>query len=233
MTARGGEKRDESYASHATTLTPGPTVPVWHSQHRCTVVYRRVLIGLTIGLTAVCVAGSMGWVVISMRRDRRKLHELPRTPIRDLVAGDRVRIVGTARKLDGDVGGIYTGTPCLATHGWISGDADGNLSAPDDRVVAFRVEDDTGSIAVAVAHTKLQLTGTSVDMTTSKAFGASIVARESAAAGGGFTYWEDRLDADSRVAVIGYVVRGDDGALRLAGRDNDPLVIANVSAAFE
>ena len=29
------------------------------------------------------------------------------------------------------------------------------------------------------------------------------------------------------------VVRGDDGAFRLAGRADEPLVIANVSAAFE
>jgi hypothetical protein len=191
------------------------------------------MIGLTIGIIAVGVVGTMVWAVFAVRHDHRKLHALPRTPIRDLVAGSRARVVGVARKLSDDVGGIYTGTPCLATHGWISGDADGNLSAPDDRVVAFRVEDDTGSITVSVAHTKLQLTGTTVDMAKTKSFGASIVARESGAMGGGFTYWEDRLDADSRVAVIGYVVRGDDGGLRLAGRDNEPLVIANISAAFE
>jgi hypothetical protein len=191
------------------------------------------MVGLTIGLIVVCVAGSMGWVWIAMRRDRRKLHELPRTPIRELAGGARVRIIGTARKVDGDVGGIFSGTPCLATHGWISGGEDADLQAPDDRVVAFRVEDDTGSINISVAHTKLHLTGNSVDVAASKVFGSSILAREGNAAGGALTYWEDRLDADARVAVIGYVVRGDDGALLLAGRDNDPLVIANVSAAFE
>ncbi|MEP6862221.1 MAG: GIDE domain-containing protein [Deltaproteobacteria bacterium] len=191
------------------------------------------MVGLTIALVAVCVVVTMGWAVLAVRRDGRKLHELPRTPIRELVAGERVRVVGTARKISDDVGGIYTGTPCLATHGWISGDDDGNLSPPDDRVVAFRVEDDTGAITVSVGHTKLQLAGTIVDMAKAKSFGASIVARESGAMGGGFTYWEDRLDVDTRVAVIGYVVRGDDGALRLAGRENEPLVIANVSAAFE
>ena len=132
------------------------------------------------------------------------------------------------------LGGIFTGTPCLASHGWISGDPDGNLSPPDDRVVAFRGEDDTGSIPIVVAHAKLHLTGNPVDMAKSHAFGASIVARESGAAtGGGLSYWEDRLDADTRVAVIGYVVRDNAGALELTGRANDPLVIANVQAAFE
>jgi hypothetical protein len=191
------------------------------------------MVVLTIAIVVVSVVGCMAWVVISMRRDGRKLHELPRTPIRDLVGGARVRVIGTARRVDGDVGGIYTGTPCLASHGWISGDENSNLTPPDDRVAAFRVEDDTGSIAIQIEHVKLQLTGKSVDMAKSKVFGASIVARESNAAAGALGYWEDRLDIDARVAVIGYVVRGDDGGLRLAGRENDPLVIANVSAAFE
>ncbi len=64
----------------------------------------------------------------------------------------------------------------------------------------------------------------------SRGAGARIVVRET---GSAVSCWEDRLDADTRVVVIGYVLTGDDGALRLAGRGDDPLVIANVSAAFE
>jgi len=188
---------------------------------------------LPIALIAASVVGTAVWVWWSMRRDRRRLQELPRTPIRDLVGGARVRVVGTARKIDADVGAIYTGTPCLACHGWISGGESSNLSPPDDRVTVFRVEDDTGSIPIQIDHVKLQLSGTTVDVAKSKVFGASVIARESGAAAGQLIYWEDRLDADTRVAVIGYVVRGDDGGLRLAGRENEPLVIANVSVAFE
>ena len=187
---------------------------------------------LPIAIVVVSVAGTVGWMAWSLRRYRRKYRGIPRTPIRSLVAGSRVRVIGIARKLDGDVGGIFTGTPCLASHGWISGGSDAGLSDPADRVVPFRVEDDTGSILVSIAHVKLELAGSRVDLASSKAFGSSIIAREGNAAGGGLTYWEDRLDADSRVAVIGYVVRDDKGALVLAGRDNDPLVIANVVVAF-
>lgn len=184
-------------------------------------------------LVAVVVVSALGSVAWSWRSFRRKYRGIPRTPIANLVAGTRVRVIGTARKVDGDVGGIFTGTPCLASHGWIQGGSDAGLSDPADRVVPFRVEDDTGSIVVSIAHVKLDLAGSTVDLASSKAFGSSIIAREGkAAGGGGLTYWEDRLDADTRVAVIGYVVRDDKGALVLAGRDNDPLVIANVVVAF-
>lgn len=186
-----------------------------------------------IAIVVVSVAGTIGWMAWSLRRFRGKYRAIPRTPIGSAIAGSRVRVVGTARKLDGDVGGIFTGTPCLACHGWISGGSDAGLSDPPDRVVPFRVEDETGSILVSVSHVKLELSGTTVDVANSKAFGSSIIAREGkAAGGGGLTYWEDRLDADTRVAVIGYVVRDDKGAMVLAGRDNDPLVIANVVVAF-
>ncbi len=188
------------------------------------------MLALTIGIVVVSSAGFVGWMMWSLKRDRRKLRELPRTPIGTLTTNTRVRVIGTARKLDADVSAIYTGTPCLACHGWTSGDEDANLPAPDDRVVAFRVEDETGSIVISLSHIKLQLGGSVVDVAKTKVFGASIVARE---AGSAVTYWEDRLDADTRVAVIGYVVTGDDGTLRLAGRGDEPLVIANGSAAFE
>ncbi|HET9992765.1 MAG TPA: hypothetical protein VFQ65_29725 [Kofleriaceae bacterium] len=191
------------------------------------------MLAFTIVFVIASVGGTITWGVWSVRRELRRLHALPRTPIRDLVGGSRVRVIGTARRIDADVSAIYTGTPCLACHGWMSGAEDADLSPPDDRVTVFRVEDDTGSIPIQIDHVKLELTGTSVDVAKSKVFGASIIEREAGAAPGQLTYWEDRLDADTRVAVIGYVVRGDDGDLRLAGRENEPLVIANVSAAFE
>src|SRR4051812_8736165 len=121
------------------------------------------MIAFTIGLIAVCVVGTLGWMSISLRRYRKQLQALPRTPIRDLVGGTRVRVIGTARRIDADVGGIYTGTPCLACSGWIAG-GDANLSPPEDRVVPFRVEDDTGAVAISIAHVKLELSGIKVDL---------------------------------------------------------------------
>ncbi|HEX7700591.1 MAG TPA: hypothetical protein VF403_07720 [Kofleriaceae bacterium] len=187
-------------------------------------------------IMVVSSVGTIGWVFRSIKRKNRLLHALPRTPIRDLVAGSKVRIIGTARSLGQDVGAHFSGTVCLACHAWISSamGSDGNsMPQPDDRVVAFKVEDDTGSIEIAVEKVSLDLHGNIVEMTTSHGFGASIIARENGSRGGsGSKYYEDRLTPDSRVAVIGYVVRADDGTNRLTGKPRDPLVIANVVDAF-
>ena len=98
----------------------------------------------------------------------------------------------------------------------------------------FRVEDETGSIEIVVDHATLRLAGHIIDLAKTKAvFGAGMLARESSSlAGGRVTFWEDRLEPDARVAVIGTVVSGDDGTPRLAGRAQEPLVIANVEEAF-
>jgi hypothetical protein len=180
-------------------------------------------------LVVLLAAGTIAGMVWADRRTNRQLHELERTPIRDVVGGERVRVIGMARKLADDVAAAYSGTICIACKSWVYTSGDGD--SPDDivRVVPFRVEDETGSIAVAVEHATLQLRGHSIDLDKAKVFGAGIMRRE---AGGTMDVWEDRLEPDTRVAVIGIVVRGDDGAYRLTGREHQPLVIANVDAAF-
>ena len=192
------------------------------------------MLAIVLVLVAVSVVGTMGGAIWSTSRQRRRLHALPRTRIAELVGGRRVRIVGTARSLGQDVGAAFSGTVCLACHCWMGTSGDGDTPDPVDRVAPFRVEDDTGSIAVEVEHVTLELTGHLVELSSAPVFGASIIRREAGTlAGGSVDCWEDRLDLDGRVAVIGYVVRGDDGNLRLTGRAQDPLVIANVAAAFE
>jgi hypothetical protein len=183
-------------------------------------------------LTVMTLVGTIGWVVWSFQRERHLLHALPRTPIRDLVVGSKVRIIGTARSLGHEVGGHISGTPCLACHSWIltMAGSDATTMPPyEDRVVAFKVEDDTGTIDIGVEKVSLLLNGGIVDVKDSHAFGASVVRREGGLA---VTYYEDRLPVDSRVAVIGYVVTSSDGTKRLTGQRKDPLVIANVADAF-
>jgi hypothetical protein len=101
-----------------------------------------------VGSIVVVTVASIAFMFWADRRRRRKLFALPRTKIADVVGGERVRIVGIARKLADDVGAAYSGTVCLACKCWASAGGDGDT--PDDviRVVPFRVEDDTGSIDI-------------------------------------------------------------------------------------
>ncbi len=197
------------------------------------------MIGWVIGLVGVIVVGVGGWTAWSLKTMDKELTRLPRTAIKDLVAGQRVRVIGIARKLAEDTAGPYTGKVCLATHAWVS--TSGNDATPPDtdRIVPFRVEDETGSVELFIGHghVKMRLAGELVDMDKSKAFGASIIRREAGSSmysngPSGPRYWEDRLDVDGKVAAIGYVTRKDDGAYHLTGTPDEPLIIANVSRAF-
>ena len=177
------------------------------------------LLLIAFGSTAALVVGI--WVKGSWARWQaaKRMRALPRTKIRDLVDGQRVRIVGTARSLGELTTGVFSGTPCLATTAGsaASGRNAMNVPQPEDRSVAFRVEDDTGAVDVDAVGATLSIAGSeSIDLAASQAFGASIIGREGASGARRMRYFESRLAPDEQVAVLGTVARDAAGGLRLA-----------------
>ena len=196
-------------------------------------------------ITGAVVVGTLGWLLIDFKRTMRKagredaaLHALPRTPVRDLAEGTRARIVGIAIGHDDYAAAPFSGTPCLAFHGDRSATiVDANetttttVHGPASQDVRpFRVEDDTGSIEIAVEHATLSLFQRPVSPETaaSRVFDSKLLARDAVST----SYHESLLLPDDRVAVIGTVARGPDGKLHVAGTPDAPLVISNLPAAL-
>jgi len=193
--------------------------------------------------TCLIVFVSMG---ISLRRFMRKaeqhdaeLQALPRTPIKDLVAGSRVRIVGIAHGSD-LVKAPHSGTRCIAVrtessaavrHGDGSTGWTERFNAPTvHEIRPFFINDGTGNIAVEIEHVTLDLDLVPVSNAQIQAnvFGAKMIARESSST----SYKEWRLAQDSPAGVIGTVGTASDGTLRIVGTVESPIVISNRRAAL-
>jgi hypothetical protein len=194
---------------------------------------------ITLAAMVVLFGAIMLVVRIQVRRavatNNAALQALRPTAIRELVDGARVRVIGTANGTE-LVKAPYTGAACLAFHGSSSartaeGRRSQTLRGPDTREVRpFTIDDGTGTIAVDVAHVRLDLAlhlPTDEDVQ-NNVFGARMLARDTA----GTSYYEHILEPASPVAVIGTVSRGDDGALRLVGTAATPLVVSNHTAAL-
>ncbi|HEY0251311.1 MAG TPA: hypothetical protein VGC41_07270, partial [Kofleriaceae bacterium] len=156
----------------------------------------------------------------------QRTHRKPRTLIANLSPGAHVRIVGKARKITEQTTGPMTGKPCLATTGFSNiTHYDGLAGKRIEIVVPFRIEDETGSIAVTPSdYHELHLAYEIHDLTKASGFGASIVERERAQTGSREDS-ESRLDFDARVEASGIVLRAEDGSLRITGTAREPLVL--------
>ncbi len=186
-----------------------------------------------VGVTLVVVTAGIRRTIAA---NDAQLQALRPTSIGELVEGARVRVIGTANGPE-LVKAPYTGAPCLAFHGSSSARIEGGrtgdrtVQGPDTRDVRpFTVDDGTGTIAVDIEHVTLDL---AVHLATQEdiqrhVFGAKLLARDTA----GTTYWEHILEPATKVAVIGQVVRGGDGALRMVGTAQSPLVVSNHDAAL-
>ena len=205
-------------------------------------------------LTAVLLGAGLGVVIVvgttlmnrafgrSIEREVGALHALPATAIAELREGQRARVVGTAIALGETTKAPYTGKVCIAydAHTYLPGD-DLGQAHKDQQVLPFRVRDATGTVEVALVHVELELQAhlLEVEQPGFRAFGAGIVERELAAQRGAYgtpdhiDHFEDVLEPDQPVAVIGLVTRDDDGKLRLAGTVQQPLVISNLQAALQ
>jgi hypothetical protein len=182
---------------------------------------------------------SLGRFLRKERIREAELHALPRTPIKDLVVGSRVRIVGIAHGSD-LLKSPYSGTPCIAFHGESnakihhSNDSTGWTEKFEGPTVhelrPFFIDDGTGKIAVAIDHANLdlELPPVSKDQVEAHVFGAKVIARETSST----SYAEWLLAPDTRAGIIGTVGRGDDGGLRIVGTAESPVVISNRPAAL-
>lgn len=205
-------------------------------------------------LTAMLLGAGLGVVIVvgtrlldrsfrrSIEREHAALHALPPTAIAELREGQRVRVIGTAVAAGETTKAPYTGKPCIAydAHAYLPGDDIGQAHK-DKQVLPFRVRDASGTVEVALGHVELELEPhlLEVEQPGFRAFGAGIVERELAAQHGAYgtpariDHFEDVLEPDRPVAVIGLVTRDDDGKLRLAGTVQQPLVISNLPAALQ
>ncbi|MGE5182798.1 MAG: hypothetical protein ACM31C_12075 [Acidobacteriota bacterium] len=184
--------------------------------------YTLELAAFVLGMLALTIV-VMVWMY---RRDQRKLHAVRRVRIADLVEGQRARVVGTAVSVGETVDAPHSGTKCLACRAW-QYSADYNYRPPPDdvRLVRFQVRDDSGTIEVSVKHAKLQLQGHEIDGQANP-IGNHLLHHA------GIHVWEDRLATDDQVAVTGFALRRNDGALYLAGSDDSPLTISNKDDAL-
>jgi hypothetical protein len=175
----------------------------------------------------------------SIGRDNAMLQELAPTAIRDVVDGQRVRIIGTAT--GGEVlKAPYSGVPCLAFHGTRSVEVSDNRDQvrtisglPSQDVRPFTVDDGTGTVMVEVRDVQTAKLDLAVHVVTDEdvnnhVFGARMLARDTASQ----TYWEHILEPASKVAVIGRVSRAADGTLRMIGTVDAPVVVSNHESAF-
>ena len=205
-------------------------------------------------LTAVLLGAGLGVVIVastllinrsmirSIERKQAALRTIPPTPIAELREGQRARVIGTAIAVGETTKAPYTGRTCIAydarTH--LPGDR-GSYGHKDKQVLPFRVRDATGTVEVALGHVDLELEPhlLEIDQPGFRAFGAGIVEREMAARGNSpgrldrVDHFEDVLEPDHPVALIGLVTRDADGTLRLAGTMQQPLVISNEQAALQ
>jgi len=194
-------------------------------------------------VTGIVVLVTLAWVGIGATRvwrqagrDAAAVQPLPRTKIRDIAAGARVRVIGIAVGHDDYAKAPYSGTECLAFHGERSAtvgtdDAPARVDGPStDEIRTFHVEDDTGTIELAFEHVTLKLVTRDVSgaVAAEHVFGAKLLARDAVAT----TYREALLLPDDRVVVIGTAERRGDGKLRLTGTAEVPLVISNEPLAL-
>jgi hypothetical protein len=160
--------------------------------------------------------------------DARARRVVPHGAVRDLMAETRVRVIGTAQPLDEELIGPHTGKPCLAYEARVY---DAHLQVQKKSgVVAFRVQDDTGTIDVIVEHVTLDL---APDLTGVKELGAGVIARNTDGHHYPPALWEHALRPHARVAVVARVVRNDRGELALVGTATEPVVISTWTAALE
>jgi len=193
----------------------------------------------------VAVLSAMAWsyynaMVRGPRRERAALHVIPRTAIRDLVEGASARVVGTVVASDELVRAPYTDRPCLAFRAHTKSKqlslATGRRfstmepveSEPIQRVVAFRVRDDSGEVAIVVDHVKLLLEDACIDPHEATKHTPVVTSSD-----GKTDYHEAKLLEQQPVAVTGLVRRAADGTLQLAGTARKPLVIATRDGALE
>jgi hypothetical protein len=160
-------------------------------------------------------------------REARARRAVPHAAVRDLVADSRVRVIGTAQPLDEELIGPHSGKPCLAYSARVYDEA---LQVQNKSgVVAFRVQDDTGTIDVIVEHVTLDL---APDLNV-KELGAGVIARNQIGGRYPAALWEHALRPHARVAVVARVVRNDAGVLTLVGTAKEPVVLSTWSASLE
>ena len=160
-------------------------------------------------------------------REDRARRVVPRGAVRDLVAETRVRVIGTAQPLDEELIGPHSGKPCLAYNARVYDD---HLQVQKkSSVVAFRVQDETGTIDVIVDHVTLDL-APDLDV---KELGAGVIARNRVGGRYPASLWEYALRPHARVAVVARVARDDRGKLTLVGTATEPVVISTWRASLE
>jgi len=196
-------------------------------------------------LTALLTIGALGagfaYLAVSFALDRRRharegglLHAIPRAAVRDLIDGQRVRVVGTVVSNDEFIKAPYTGRLCLAfrarTHASPLSMHDLSFSLPHDskpsqRAIAFRVMDDSGDVEIDVEHIALELDEHLIDV---EEAGKHVIVMQNAT----IKYWQATLTEHQRVAVIGVVRRSAAGAPRLTGTAAEPMIITTNDAAL-
>lgn len=181
----------------------------------------------------VLVAVSIWQVSHGIAKRDRELHALPRTMIGELVVGARVRVVGRAYALGDTTVAPLSGKRCLAYDSkTFLEDDDRHLGRKSHQVLPFQVADESGAIGLAFDFVTLELALLVPDREGPQlsTFGEGVLQRESGT--GGVDHFEGVLEPEQKVAVIGTVEHGPDGALRLAGTAQQPLVISTDHAAF-
>lgn len=191
-------------------------------------VYGLILVGTVVLGT---LAAMVWYMPRKFARDDRARRAVPACAVRDLVAGTHVRVIGTAHAIGEPLTGPHTGKPCLVyeAHAY---DADGELRMMYGGVT-FRLQDDTGTIVVAVEHVKRDL-APELTLTAPRGFGAGVIARNAALADESVpALWESALRPEAQVAVTAIVALDDRGDLVLAGTAQVPIVISTFGVSFE
>ncbi|HEX8110210.1 MAG TPA: GIDE domain-containing protein [Kofleriaceae bacterium] len=159
---------------------------------------------------------------------QKKLRKIAVAKIGTLAPGPHiVRVVGTARAVGAaTTAGPYSGTPGVAAvfERWDSQ----RIQRLDRQVrhVPFVVEDETGSVQIALEHADFALELLPVKLAETgpnRVFGAGIIAANREAAGDTL---ECVVKPGDRLAVVGYVYARPDG-LVLAGTAASPVVVSN------
>jgi hypothetical protein len=191
---------------------------------------------VTVFIFAVIVVSIGGTIAIVMGNrttpTTREIRRLPHGSVTRLGAGERVRLVGIARG-----SGAHVTTPD-AQHACLAYGSKLYLGDDDNQVymmVPFTLETDAGTIAIAEApagqcivesdHLALRKPGV-------KSFGASMIAREAASEGVSASVYEEVIDAEMRVAIVG-TVEIVEGTMYLTGTAARPLLISAKARAVQ
>jgi E3 ubiquitin ligase len=185
-----------------------------------------VLTGILVAVVLFLVFGVPR--LLKQAAQHKKLRRVAVAKIAALAPGPQlVRVVGTVRSADGTTtSGPYSGTPAVAAvfERWDSQ----HIQRLDRQVrhVPFVVEDDTGSVQVALDQVDFALQLLPVKLAETgpnRVFGAGIIAANREAAGDTL---ECVVKPGDRIAVVGYVYARAEG-LVLAGTSVSPVVVSN------